>query len=99
MVQIWKSRIKKNPTNHYALITYRDSYIRILLRGRILQCFSHSIGTAMVPCLYMFPIVYLCFTGLVVFCYIFRHIHSSRKDVGQGGPLVMDFLGSMVFAN
>lgn len=53
----------------------------------------------MVPCLYMFPIVYLCFTGLVVFCYIFRHIHSSRKDVGQGGPLVMDFLGSMVFAN
>lgn len=53
----------------------------------------------MVSCLYMFPIVYLCFTGLVVFCYIFRHIHSSRKDVGQGGPLVMDFLGSMVFAN
>ena len=28
---------------------------------------------------------------------MFRHIHSSRKDIGQGGPLLIDFLGNPVF--
>lgn len=84
MVDRWYKSGKvggKNPTHHYALKELsRYSYIRVLLR--VCQCFSHPIGTAVVPCLYVVFIVYLCFTGFFVFCYILRHIHSSRKDIG-----------------
>lgn len=45
------------------------------------------------------PYSVLVFYSILVFSYIFRHIHSSRKDIGQGGPLLMDFVGSMVFPN